>query len=241
VQVRDTARAVPLRWIWVPAVIAIVLLVIDRTTDLDRTLTRYAYDAATEGFPLRHNFWLDVVMHHWAKYAVALIGCLIAGALVLTFTLPGFRFDRRVLVFLVLSFALAPLSVTLAKAASSRHCPWDVEGFGGYAPYSRLFEHIPPSDKPGRCFPAGHASTGFALMAFYFAARRRRMRFGAPLALAGGIAAGLVLGYGRVLQGAHFPSHVAWSGLLCWMVMAGLYAAVFARSSVPRELAQSVR
>jgi membrane-associated PAP2 superfamily phosphatase len=41
-----------------------------------------------------------------------------------------------------------------------------------------------------------------------------------------------LLGYGRVLQGAHFPSHVAWSGLLCWIVMVALYAAFFGRSLV---------
>jgi membrane-associated PAP2 superfamily phosphatase len=70
------------------------------------------------------------------------------------------------------------------------------------------------------------------LLAFYFAAHRRRMRIAAPVALAAGIAAGLLLGYGRVLQGAHFPSHVAWSGLLCWVVMVGLYASLFGRSPV---------
>ena len=218
---------VPSRWLWVPAVLAVALFVLDRVTDLDRTLTRYAFDTATSEFPMRGDFWIDVVMHHWAKYAVAMVGCLALGALVLTFALPALRFDRRILLFLVLAIGLAPLSVTLAKAASAQHCPWDVEEFGGYVPYTHLFEAHASSDRPGHCFPAGHASTGFALMAFYFAAHRRRSA-AAPLALAGGAGAGLVLGYGRVLQGAHFPSHVAWSGLMCWMVMVALYAAVFA-------------
>ena len=59
-------HTVPLRWVLVPALLAVALLVLDRTTDLDRTLTRYAFDAATAEFPLRLNFWLDVVLHHWA-------------------------------------------------------------------------------------------------------------------------------------------------------------------------------
>jgi membrane-associated PAP2 superfamily phosphatase len=177
------------------------------------------------------NFWLDVVMHHWTKYAVALVGCLAGGALLLTYVVPALNLDRRILLFLVLAIGLAPLAVTIAKATSARHCPWDVDEFGGYVPYEKLFAPLSHGVRPGHCFPAGHASTGFALMAFYFAAHRRRMRFGAPLALAGGIAAGHFLGYGRVLQGAHFPSHVAWAGLMCWIVMVGLYVAVFGRRS----------
>ncbi|HEX2830546.1 MAG TPA: phosphatase PAP2 family protein [Burkholderiales bacterium] len=229
------ARTVPLRWLWVPALLAIALLALDRATDLDRTLTRYAFDAATADFPLRDNFWLDVVMHHWTKYAVAMLGFLAAAALVLTFALPALRFDRRILLFLVLAIGLAPLSVTAAKALSARHCPWDIDEFGGYVPYERLWEGSAPPIRAGHCFPAGHASTGFALLAFYFAAHRRGMRKAAPAALAIGIAAGLALGWGRVLQGAHFPSHVAWAGLLCWIVMVGLYAAVFGRSSRMRR------
>jgi membrane-associated PAP2 superfamily phosphatase len=219
-------RAVPARWLWIPAALALVLLVLDRTTDFDLALTRLAFDAAAYEFPLRADFWLEVVMHHWTKYAVAMIGCLALGALALTFVVPALRLNRRTLLFIVLAIGLAPLAVTLFKAASARHCPWDVDEFGGYVPYSRLFEPPAPGAPRGHCFPAGHASTGFALMAFYFAAHRRRSP-AAPLTLAVGAGAGLVLGFGRVLQGAHFASHVGWSGLLCWMVMVALYAALF--------------
>src|SRR6185503_18950793 len=123
--------------------------------------------------------------------------------------------------------SLAPLSVTLGKAVSTRHCPWDIDEFGGLVPYTRLFEPNAPHVEPGRCFPAGHASTGFALMAFYFAAYARGKRRAAQVALWIGVTAGIVLGLGRVMQGAHFVSHVAWSGLLCWVVMVMLYSPVF--------------
>jgi membrane-associated PAP2 superfamily phosphatase len=228
-------RALPLWWLWVPAALAIVLLLLDQSTDLDRTITRHAFDAAASDFPLRGSFWVEVVMHHWAKYAVVTVGCLAGGALFLTYAMPALPFDRRTLVFIVLAIALGPLSVTLAKSTSARHCPWDIDEFGGYVPYTRLSEPPPVASKPGHCFPAGHASTGFALLAFYFAAYHRRMRVAAPLMLATGISAGVILGAGRVLEGAHFASHVAWSGLLCWTVMVGIYAALFARPSVLRR------
>jgi len=220
---RDTFAPAPLRWFAIPALLAIVLLIVDQGTDLDRTITRYAYDAHAAGFPLRTSFWLDVVMHHWTKYSVVTVGFLLAAGLLLSFALPALTVHRRVLLFTALAVSLGPLGVTAGKAMSARHCPWDVEEFGGFVPYTKFFESMAPNVKPGHCFPAGHAATGFALMAFYFAAYSRRMRKAALTALAIGIAAGLALGFGRVLQGAHFVSHVLWSGLLCWMIMVVLY------------------
>lgn len=165
-------------------------------------------------------------MHHWTKAAVITLGCLIAASLVLSYVLPVLRAQRAVLLFLVLAMSLAPLSVTLGKALSARHCPWDIDEFGGVVSYTRLLEPIASDTPAGHCFPAGHASTGFALMAFYFAAYASRKRRAARHALLIGIAAGLLLGLGRVLQGAHFASHVLWSALICWTVMVLLYVLI---------------
>jgi membrane-associated PAP2 superfamily phosphatase len=230
----------PLRWLIIPALLALALLLIDAATDMDRSVTRLIFDRSAAAFPLRSNFWLDVVMHHWAKYAVATVGCIVLAIYVLTFLLPGFRKERRLLFFIVLALSLAPLSVTLGKAASVRHCPWDVDEFGGLVPYTRLLEPKATNVEPGHCFPAGHASTGFALLAFYFAAYARRMRRMEPVALALGIAAGLGLGFGRVLQGAHFASHVLWSGLLCWIVIVVLYKLVLDKRDAAQARLASV-
>jgi membrane-associated PAP2 superfamily phosphatase len=219
----ESSSALPLRWLVVPAAIAALLLLVEATTDLDRAVSRLAFDAASGGFPLRGSFWLEVVMHQWTKSAVVTVAFVTLGALALSFVLPVLAVHRRTLLYLSLALALAPLSVVLAKSASSRHCPWDVDEFGGFAAYTRLLEPAPANVEPGHCFPAGHASTGFVLMAFYFAAYRRRMRGAARAFLALGIVSGVVLGAGRVLQGAHFASHVIASGLLCWAVMLALY------------------
>jgi membrane-associated PAP2 superfamily phosphatase len=217
---------IPRAWLIWPALLAAALVVLDFTTDSDRAVTRFVYDAQADAFPLRNNFWIEVVMHHWAKYAVITLGALVLGGLLLTYVLPALDAQRRILVFLALALVLAPLSVSVGKAVSPKHCPWDVDEFGGLVPYTRIFEAPTANVPPGHCFPAGHASTGFALMAFYFAAHARRMKKTARAALALGIAAGFVLGWGRVLQGAHFMSHVFWSGLLCWVVMVTLYVLV---------------
>jgi membrane-associated PAP2 superfamily phosphatase len=223
------APKAPRWWYVVPIVLAIVLVAVETMTDLDREITRYFVDPQTHAFPLRHDFVLEVVMHRWAKWTVIALGALVATGLALSYLLPAWKAWRRVLVFLLLSMTLAPLSVTAGKALSNRHCPWDIDEFGGYAPYTRLLEPLPSGVEPGRCFPAGHSSTGFALMAFYFAAYAMGWRRTARSALAIALLAAVVLGFGRVVQGAHFMSHVPWAGIYCWVVMVLLYQLVLAR------------
>lgn len=218
-------RGLPLRWLLVPLGVSILALVLGEATEIDRTLMRLFYDAGSASFPLRYSFWLDVVMHHWTKYAVVTLACLVLGALVLSFVLPAFG-NRRVLLFLVLALALAPLSVIAGKAVSNRHCPWDVDEFGGLVPYTHLFAPLAKNVEPGHCFPAGHAATGFALMAFYFVGYALGHPRAARIALWTGIGAGAVLGAGRVAQGAHFVSHIVWAGLFCWAVMVLVYVLV---------------
>ncbi|QJW84804.1 hypothetical protein HK414_17725 [Ramlibacter terrae] len=77
---------------------------------------------------------------------------------------------------------------------------------------------------PGRCFPAGHASSGFALFGGYFAWRGVDART-AHRWLAGAGAGGLVLGLAQQWRGAHFMSHTLWTAVVCWWVAAAVDAA----------------
>lgn len=196
------------------------------TTDIDRSIANWFFDAAAGGFPLRYNAFLEVVLHHWAKYVVVLIACLVIAAFLLSFIIAPLNPQRRLLLFLALSLALAPAAVSALKWVNNKHCPWDLEEFGGFLPYTRLLEPTPPGLKPGNCFPASHASAGFALMAFYFVGRARREPRLAWTGLATGLVAGSVLGFGRMLQGAHFLTHTLWAGLVCWAVILILYLAL---------------
>lgn len=218
-----SGRMIPLRWVIGPLLLALMAIVLGEGTDIDRAVTRLAYDSGASMFPLRHAFWLDVIMHHWAKYAVATLGVVMLAGFMLSFALHALAPYRRVLLFVMLAMSLAPLSVTVGKALSTAHCPWDVVEFGGLVPYGGKRFTPATGVAPGHCFPAGHAATGFALMAFYFAAFALRRQRAARILLLTGLAAGLILGMGRVLQGAHFVSHVVWAGGYCWAVMVLLY------------------
>jgi len=103
-----------------------------------------------------------------------------------------------------LYMALAALAVTLLKSASPYSCPWDLVEWGG--------RHAPPG--PGRCLPAGHPVSGFALFGLYFSLPTDRRRTALVAAWAIGLAAGAV----QVARGAHFASHVLWTAWVAWTV-----------------------
>jgi len=101
-------------------------------------------------------------------------------------------------------------------------CPWDLLRYGGGKVYYGLFTRRPPGMGSAGCFPAGHASAGYAWVAlyFFFLHARPRLRW---WGLATGLLAGLVFGIAQQLRGAHFLSHDVWALMVCWLVALALY------------------
>jgi hypothetical protein len=69
----------------------------------------------------------------------------------------------------------------------------------------------------GHCFPAGHASTGFAFMAAFFGLQQSAPR-AALKWLGWAVLVGFILGISQQVRGAHFMSHTLWTSWLCWTV-----------------------
>ena len=199
---------------------------------IDERVTRLFFDPVTQQFPLRNYWFLEVAMHYWIKYAVVVLAVMVLAAYVLSFRIALLAPLRRVLFFLVLAMGLSSGAVSYLKSVSHKQCPYDLKMYGGYAPYIALLEKTPDGVKPGRCWPGGHSSTGFCLMAFYFAGRHLRNRRLASWGLLGGFGLGFVLGFGRVMQGAHFLSHQLWTALICWLVMLALYELLLRRQPI---------
>jgi len=112
-----------------------------------------------------------------------------------------------------------PGLVSLLKASSDLDCPWDLARYGGARAYhGLLYAYAGPS---AHCFPAGHASAGYAWLAlfFFFAATRPAWRW---RGLAAGAGLGLVFGIDQQLRGAHFLSHDLFTAMICWAVALGL-------------------
>lgn len=133
----------------------------------------------------------------------------------------GWSHLRRPLAYLLLATLAGTLLVAWVKSWSNVDCPWDLFRYGGARPYVDLFSLRPVGLSRGACFPAGHASGGYAWLALYFflLAVRPSLRW---WGLGAGLALGLTFGLSQQLRGAHFLSHDLWTATICWAASAGL-------------------
>ena len=224
-----------------PALLAVIVLIALESTPIDATISGWFFDPVTGGFPLRYNVAFEIATHQWAKYIVLLIGSAVIAGYLLSHIVPALATRRRLLLFLSLALTLAPVAVILLKAGSPRHCPYDLIEYGGYAAHVGLFDPVPSGQNPGHCFPGGHASGGFCLLAFYFAGVEMRNRVVAMTGLWGGLAAGMLFGMARVAQGAHFLSHNLWSAVVCWLVTLALYLVIIGAPNSDHRLQLKAR
>jgi membrane-associated PAP2 superfamily phosphatase len=211
--------------------LAPMLALLFEATPVDRVLIGMYFDTSSHSFPLRDDLFLQGVMHSGMKLLVTGIAFTVFGAFLMTWLLPEWITHRRRLLWVTLGMAGGSLLVSLLKHGSAQHCPWDLAAFGGYAPFHGLFDRLPTGTAPGRCFPGGHASGGFALLAFYFGLKDSHRR-AAFAFLAAGFASGMAMGWAQMMRGAHFLSHNAWAGWVVWMYLAVLHA-VFPPVSPP--------
>jgi membrane-associated PAP2 superfamily phosphatase len=198
---------------WAVLASAAALLLWD-ASGLDLLLAQ-AFGGA-QGFALRNNFLLVSVLHDGTKLlAWLLVLYLCLGLAWPVAPMAALPFARRLQ--LVVTPLLAWSCVALLKTSSHTSCPWDLHDFGGLARYVSHWQGWSQSDGGGgHCFPAGHATTGFAFLGGYFALRGQRPRL-ARRWLWISATAGLVLGFAQQLRGAHFMSHTLWTGWICWM------------------------
>lgn len=172
---------------------------------------------AMEGYQwsLQQHWLTENILHRGARQlnyvccAVVLIATVVANVK---------RATYKQLADSLLALSLALLSafvlVAYLKAITNIACPWDLAVFGGTEPYIHLLQKRPSYLRYNQCFPAGHASVGYAWVALYYFFRQVKpgWRFAG---LATGLICGLVLGIAQQLRGAHFLSHDITTLVLC--------------------------
>jgi len=200
----------------IPLAVMALLLAFD-PSPVDFAISHWFY-LPGEGFLGRHSSFLERFLHDRAKQAVIAIGVLAIAGFLLSLLPTPLRRWRRVLGYVVLAMGLSTSLVNPLKTLTGMHCPWSLKEFGGQEIHTALLaERAPPVLKAGRCWPGGHASAGFSLLALFFALRDRRPRL-ARIALWTALGLGTLFSVGRVMQGAHFLSHNLWTLLLDWTI-----------------------
>ena len=203
------------------AFLAIVVALAARNADV--ALARaWAWNAQAGRWLARDAWWAENLLHRGGRAAILATGLAIGLALLASRLRLAPRAWGRPAGYLLLAMALGVGMVGGLKQVTNVDCPWDLEDFGGTRPYVSLLGDRPDDQPSAKCFPAAHAASGFALLAFYFALRERRPG-AARAALGVGLAVGALFAFAQQARGAHFLSHDLWSAYLVWMVCAALY------------------
>lgn len=220
-QLPKTGR-VAAHWWWLPLATALSLLTL-YPSEADFHVSQLFYREG-EGFYWRRHWLLEAVLHDGMKW----LACAIwLGALLYAWALRKQAQGRVQRLYLVLALSCCALLPVVLKPVSNIHCPWSLESFGGQQHFRELWQPAAAGDKPGRCWPGGHASAGFAILAFFFYWRDERPAR-AKTALYSALAFGALLSAGRIAQGAHFLSHNLWTLIFDWCVCLALYQLLLA-------------
>lgn len=194
---------------------------VSRYTNIDLLLADSMYSTVGHAFPWRNNWFASVFMHRWVKYVFIVAGVGILGLLIVDASRSIKLLNnttRKKLAVVTSSFIAIPAVVSMLKSQSIHHCPWDLQRYGGYAPYLRLFDSFPDGVKAGHCFPAGHASSGWWLAACFVFWLPGHPRM-AALILILGLVPGFMLGWVQQMRGAHFLTHTLWSAWIASLIM----------------------
>jgi membrane-associated PAP2 superfamily phosphatase len=200
-------------------VLLIAVMVVANATGLDVALSDALYDAASGRWPVAHSGWLRAVAYDGAKYALGVTALALVAGLLRPAWLRRIGMVRPEAAFLLICLIAVPVVVAAIKYSSGVACAAELTRYGGAYPDDA--GHFGPAALAGTyaargCWPSGHASGGFALLALGLLDRPAPTRH---LLWATGAAVGTLMGAYQIARGAHFVSHVVVTGLIAQLLV----------------------
>jgi len=166
------------------------------------------------GEPYKFIFY-DGIKELLIGFAVVLAFVFLA-----TFKINSLKTYRQGLLIVLLSAIIIPLTVGVLKKETNMPCPKGEIRYGGFYPRTAVWERYDENFflKPYRnkCWPAGHASGGFALMSLFFLFKKRKHKV---VGLTTGLAVGWIMGLYKMIIGDHFFSHTVITMILAWLLI----------------------
>ncbi len=205
-------------------IITIILLVVTilffQFSNVDVWVENLFYNSTTHTWLIdRDNKILKVIFYTGIKKL------LIAIAVMMLFALMVFRNSKIIkeykkgLVIVVLSAIFVPVIVGGLKAITNTPCPKNTDIYGGVYPEVKVLDSYPKNfhqKKRVKCWPAGHASGGFALLSLFFLFKSRKNK---KRAIVLAMVIGWSMGLYKMMIGDHYLSHTIVTMLLAWLII----------------------
>ena len=160
-------------------------------------------------FPLRQHWALAELNHRYVKDMLILVYILLFLGWQVSLKWQNWHTRRWEFGYFFSMVAVTTASIGILKSQSAHACPWNMV----IPTYDGILWDF--SATAGHCFPGGHASSGFALVAGYFVYRMSNPKR-AYFFLIAAVILGLAMGWAQMMRGAHFLSHNLWTGWIIW-------------------------
>jgi len=210
------------RCIAAASLLLIAVVLAANATGLDVALSDALYDAASASWPIAHSGWLRAVAYEGAKYALGVLALALVVGLLRPAWLRRAAMARAEAAFLLICLVAVPVVVAATKYSSGVACAAELTRYGGAYPDDA--GHFGPAALAGTyaargCWPSGHASGGFALLALGLLDRPAPVR---RILWATGAAVGTLMGAYQIARGAHFVSHVVVTALMAQLLVCAI-------------------
>ena len=157
----------------------VLVMLMESFTDADMDIQRLWFDSDTHEWIVSNALHerLTWVFYDGPKTLLIALGMFCIGGFFIGGRRRASPEFRRGCLLLLLSLAFVPMLLGGAKQFTNVYCPKQLEAFGGDVAHQGVLECRKVANEgrsAGKCFPAGHASGGFALMMLFFCLPQRR-------------------------------------------------------------------
>ncbi|MGL4722807.1 MAG: phosphatase PAP2 family protein [Desulfovibrionaceae bacterium] len=207
------------------AISLLSFLLLEQYTNIDPYIQNIFYLKNTKTWlitPAEHKEFYGYIFYYTIKQCLVFSGIMLL--LVWIYGVLSNHLARtyhKALTKYLLALICIPLLISSLKNVTNVYCPNQTEIFNGLAPYSKLLEFCPQTKTnfgKGRCFPAGHASSGFLFFILFFCLQdigKKRYRY---YGLFIGFFLGWATGIYQMARGEHFFSHTITTMILAWLI-----------------------
>ena len=204
----------------ITAILLIAVIALFQFTQLDISVQNFFYNFETKTWLIdKDEPILKFFLYDGLKTALIIFAVAILFSLILFRKKAIIQKYKKGLMIVLAAAIFVPLLIGSLKAITNTPCPCNIVNFNGKYPDIKVFDSYPKDfvqTSKAKCWPAGHASGGFALMALFFL-------FKTPInqkrALITGLVVGWSMGVYKMLLGDHFLSHSIITMIMAWLII----------------------
>jgi len=189
-------------------------------SDVDLIVQDYFYNFETKKWILdSHAQPYRFIFYDGVKKLLIIIAILMLFSLLFIKKFKKINDYKKGIVIIILSAILVPLAVGALKKYTNMPCPENEIRYGGEYPKTKVWESYTKELKEKgtcKCWPAGHASGGFALLSFFFFFKSKRNK---NLSIILSMTVAWSMGFYKMLVGDHFLSHTIITMILAWLII----------------------